>query len=117
MTNVWTKAMVGYTAVALLLAGGMALSILRLDAITTAQVARIQAEENEITVVERLRWSGELTVSAGRGYLISGDANLLTKLQETRADFERSIHELRSGSLTPSGALLLAAVEQAASRR
>lgn len=109
-----TTAMVGYTFVTLLLAGGMELAIRRLDTDAAAQVARIRAEESEITVAERLRWNGELLISVGRGYLISGDVDLLTKLRETEVDFDRAIHGLRSRPLTPRGAALLAVVEGAA---
>ncbi|MCC6846935.1 MAG: histidine kinase [Deltaproteobacteria bacterium] len=112
MIDVRITAMVG-TFVALLLAGGMELAIRRLDIDAATQMARIRAEENEITLAERLRWNGELLSSVGRGYLISGDVNLLTKLREAEADFDRAIQALRNRPLTRRGAELLRALDAA----
>ena len=50
----------------------------------------IRAEEAKITAVERLRWSGEMLVSVGRGYLVSGEPGLLPRLEEVTAEFESS---------------------------
>lgn len=95
-TNFRVQAMSGYAAVILLLAGGMVLAIRRFDSVATAQITHIRAEENKITLGERLRSKGELIVSAGRGYLISGDPALLAKLQVTEAEFDRALHALKS---------------------
>jgi signal transduction histidine kinase len=106
--------MAGYAAVVLLLAGGMTFAIRRLEVLATGQIAHFQTEENEITLAERLRWSGAVIVSAGRGFLLSGDATLLVRLQEAEADFDRSIQALKDEALSPSGALLVAEVERIA---
>src|SRR5688572_22290379 len=95
-TNFRIQAMCGYAAVILLLAGGMVLAIRRFDGVATAQIAHIRAEENKITLGERLRSKGELLVSAGRGYLISGDPALLAKLQEAEVEFDRGVDVLKS---------------------
>jgi signal transduction histidine kinase len=89
-----TRAMIGYVAVILLLAAGMVFTIQRLGVVSAKQIARVQAEENEITLVERLRWSGELIVSAGRGYLITGRPDLLAKLRNVEAEFDASVRAL-----------------------
>jgi signal transduction histidine kinase len=107
--------MAGTAAVTLLLAGGMALTTHRLTAAAAKQVAHIQAEELEITLAERLRWSGELIVSAGRGALLSGDPALLAKLHEAQAEFDQDILALnRNATPSPTGAALVAEVERAA---
>ncbi|HYI02191.1 ATP-binding protein [Hyalangium sp.] len=109
-----TKAMAGYAAVVLLLAGGMTFAIRRLDVLAAGQIAHFRMEEDEITLVERLRWSGEVLVSTGRGFLLSGDAALLATLHEAEGDFDRSFQALKNDSLSPSAASLVAEVERAA---
>jgi signal transduction histidine kinase len=109
-----TKAMAGYAAIVLLLAGGMTFAIRRLELLATDQISHFRMEENEITLAERLRWNGEVIVSAGRGFLLSGDTALLARLQAAEADFDQSIHALKDGIRSPSVASLVAAVEQAA---
>ena len=111
-----TKAKLGYALLALLLAAGMAYSVHRLSSLADEQVAQLRAEENEITLVERLRWTNELVASSGRGYLISGDPELFTQVHSARARFEENLRALRSQSLGPMGSLLAAEVTQAAGR-
>jgi signal transduction histidine kinase len=106
-------AMVGYACVVLLLAAGMLFTIRRFGAASAAQVARVRADEDEITLVERLRWNGELIVSAGRGHLITGHPELLEKLRAAELEFDLSLRALgRSRSARP----LVADVERAAAR-
>jgi hypothetical protein len=54
-----TDAMAGFVVVVLLLTLGMTLALQRIEHATTRQLAHVQSEEYEITLVERLRWSGE----------------------------------------------------------
>lgn len=108
------KAMTGYAAVVLLLAGGMIFAIRRLDALATGQIAQFRTEESGITLVEHLRWSGEAIVSVGRGFLLSGDASLLSRLQNAEDDFDQIVQALKDDTLSPSAAALVAEVERAA---
>ncbi|HET6612609.1 MAG TPA: ATP-binding protein [Kofleriaceae bacterium] len=108
------KLFVGYAAIILLLAGGMVFAIEQFGIIATRQVKRVRDEEMEITVVERLRWTGELIVSLGRGYIISGDSRIFVSLQNAQSHFDRAVTELRDASLNPEGDHLVAATERAA---
>ena len=116
MKGFWATAMAGGAAATLLLAAGMMLTIGRLDAVASEQVMRLRAEEQQITLVERLRWSGEVVVSAGRGYLLTGDQALLDRLLTATADFERERIELTNGSSSPSNDLFEAEVASNADR-
>jgi hypothetical protein len=89
--NFESKAKVGYAIVLALLALGMALSIHELSSIASDQVARLRAQEEEITLVERLRWRSEVLVADGRGYLVSGDPDLLRKAMAAEVDFSASV--------------------------
>jgi hypothetical protein len=77
-------------AVLIALAFGMAFSIRRLQAVANAQIDRMHAEEDEITLVEQLRWKSEVIVSDGRA-LMSGDPALLSKVQEATRRFSEII--------------------------
>lgn len=109
-----TKAMLGYAVLALLLASGMAYAVERLSKAADTQVAYLRSEENEIAVVERLRWSSELLISAGRGYLISGDPALFTEVIVAKTRFDEDLRLLRNRSVSPLGYQLVIAVEQSA---
>ncbi|WP_434045949.1 MULTISPECIES: sensor histidine kinase [Sorangium] len=108
------KARVGYAILTLLLTAGMAFSLRRFSLVTDAQIARLRAEENEITLVERLRWSCELAMVNGRGYLISGDDRFLKAAQDSRAHFDENVRALRSQTLGPRALQLVEEVEQTA---
>jgi signal transduction histidine kinase len=109
-----TRARLGYVILAVMLAAGMGYAIHRSYVVADDQIARLRAEEDEITLVERLRWSSELLVSAGRGYLISGEPSLLTETRIDKSRFDDNLRALRDKSLTPTGLELVAAVQQAA---
>jgi signal transduction histidine kinase len=96
-----TRAMIGYAAVVLLLAGGMVFAIRRLDVVSANQIARVRAVEKEITLAEHLRWNAALIVSAGRGYLITGHPDLLGKLREAAVNFDASVRALGASSPHP----------------
>ena len=112
--NFETKAKIGYTLLALVLAVGMAVSVRRLSSVADDQIARLRAEENEITLVERLRWNSELLVSNGRGYLISGDPDLLAQARDAALHFDENARALKSKTLSPRGVTLVAEAQQAA---
>jgi CHASE3 domain sensor protein len=88
--NFQTTATLGFAILAILLACGMAFSIRRLESVADTQVGRLRVEENEITLVERLRWSSELVVSSGRGYLIAGEPELLAQVHDAKICFNQT---------------------------
>lgn len=104
----------GYAILTLLLAVGMAFSVRRFSSVADAQSERLRAKEREITLVERLRWSCEVIVSNGRGYLISGKHDLLTDAEDAKARFRENVRVLRRRPLSPTTLQLLADVERAA---
>ncbi|MGH8178026.1 MAG: sensor histidine kinase [Steroidobacter sp.] len=112
VTTFRTNAMAGGAIVILLLATGMWLSIRGFDAVATAQLTHIRAQEQEITFAERLRWSGELVVSVGRGYLLSRDPALHARLLRVRSEFDRGVVALRTDTLSPRSAVLVAGIER-----
>jgi CHASE3 domain sensor protein len=92
--NFQVKALALYMVLALVLAGGMAMSVTQLSSTVDAQLARLRGEEREITMVERLRWHSESIVSDGRGYLLSGDPALLVELEDSTARFDAKVRAL-----------------------
>ena len=109
-----TTALAGYAIIILLLTGGMVFALLQLAALTNSELALIQDKEQEIRIAERLRWSGELIVSAGRGYLIADDPQLRATLQRGEADFDEGVRALENAALTPGGDALVGDVERTA---
>jgi signal transduction histidine kinase len=109
-----TTVIVGFAVLIALLAFGMAFSIRRLQAVADAQIDRTHAEEDEITLVEQLRWKSEVIVSDGRAYLISGDPALLSKVQEATRRFSDIISALRQQPLSAHDPDLEAQAERAA---
>ena len=102
------------TVVILIFAAGMAGSIRQFEAVSAEQVARVRGEEYEGSSVERLRWSGELIVSAGRGFLISGDPGLLRRLREAESTFDQGVKNLRGETLSAREDELVTAAERSA---
>jgi signal transduction histidine kinase len=113
-TRFETTAKMGYAILVLLLAVGMAFSVRRLSMVAEDQIGRLRAEENEISLVERLRWNSELIVSSGWAYLIAGDADLLIQVTDARGRFTANVRTLRSQTLSPKGFQLAGEAEQAA---
>src|SRR5690606_26320657 len=108
--------MAGGAAATLLLAAGMSTTIRRHDAAATAQIEHLRAKEQEITLVERLRWSGEAVVSAGRSYLITGDPALLRRLLRATSRFDEEYTALTSSTLPAFSDPFEAEVAEDASR-
>lgn len=113
-TRFFVRALCAGAAIILLLAAGMTLATNRLETAASAQIARVRAAEDRITCVERLRWSAELIVSAGRGYLIAADASMIPQLRAAEERFDEGVGALRGEALSPQGALLMAEAERAA---
>ncbi len=108
------KAKASYAILVLLLVVGMVFSVRRFSAVADAQIDRIRAEEHEITLVERLRWSCELIVTNGKAYLLSGDREFLDRFQRSKARFDENVRALRGQTLSPTALQLLAEAELAA---
>ncbi|XXX78889.1 ATP-binding protein [Sorangium sp. So ce134] len=106
----------GYAILTLLLAIGMAFSIRRFSSVADEQIAWLSAKEQNITLVERLRWTTELIVSHGRGYLVSGNRELLAEVEDAKARFRENVRALHGEPLSPTALQLLAEVERAAGR-
>ncbi len=101
MKRLWATAMAGGAAATLLLTTGMTLTIRGLDVVATAQVSHLRAREHEITLVERLRWTGEVMVSAGRGYLLTGDPALLARLTHASSRFDQEGAQVTAAANSP----------------
>jgi signal transduction histidine kinase len=110
----WTQAIIAFATVVVLLSSAMIIVVGRMDALSAEQVHHIRAAEEKITLAERLRWSGEVVVSDGRGFLISGHADVLTALRQATKGFDRALHELKRNPLTPDGRAIIADVESRA---
>ncbi|WP_437929270.1 HAMP domain-containing sensor histidine kinase [Sorangium sp. So ce291] len=113
-TRFEATARMGYAILTVLLAVGMAFSIRRFSSVADAQIARLRAKEHTIMLVERLRWSSELVVSQGRGYLLSGERELLTETHDSRARLYENVRELRDQPLSPTGRRLVEDIDKAA---
>jgi signal transduction histidine kinase len=109
-----TKARLGYLLLALLLAAGMFFAVRQLSALADAEIARVTAEQREISLVERMRRNGELIVSSGRGYLVSADPALLAEVQTAKGRFDENARMLRTQPLDEKAIELVSHVEQAA---
>lgn len=107
-------ALAGFAAVILLLTLGMAFAIRSIEQVTDRHRLQVQAEAYEIALVERLRWSGELLVSVGRGYLISGTPEQLRNLRAAQDDFDDAVSALEDRDLSPAGTSLIDEVARAA---
>lgn len=113
-TRLERTAMLGSAILALLLAFGMGFAIQRLESVADLQIGRLRAEEAEITAVERLRWSAELIVAEGRGYLLGRDPVLLSRLDASKHQLESGLRELGAQPLDPKGVELAREVERTA---
>jgi signal transduction histidine kinase len=109
-----SRARLGYAILAILLLAGAVYAIRRLSVLADEQVEHLRAEEEQVTLAERLRWSSELLVSAGRGYLLSGDPELLSEVRIARTRFDDNVHLLRDQPLSPIGRRLVSETQQAA---
>ncbi|WP_437624695.1 sensor histidine kinase [Sorangium sp. So ce1151] len=112
-TRFEATAKMGYAILTVLLAVGMAFSIRRLSSVADAQIARLRAKEHTIMLVERLRWSSELVVSQGRGYLLTGEHEFLTEIEDSRGRLGENVRALRDMPLSPTGLQLVADIDKA----
>ena len=110
------KLLGGFAAIIVVLALGMAFAIHRIRTVSREQVDRLQDSTQEIAIAERLRWSGELIVSTGRGYLIADGAALFSELDSATATFARDLQALRAAVPSAEAGRLAAAAEATATR-
>ena len=108
------RTIAAFVIVISLLTIGVVAAVRRLDEVASARVGMLRAEEWKIAAVERLRWSAERMVSAGRGYLVSGRPDAAAGLESAVATFSRNLERLEQGSLTEQAQGLVRDVERAA---
>ena len=111
-----TKLFAGFAAVIVVLALGMAFAIHRIRQVSRAQFERLQGSTQEIAIAERLRWSGELIVSTGRGYLIADGGELHGEIDMATATFARDLQALRATVPSAESRRLAAVAEETAAR-
>lgn len=116
VTGFRTRLIAGFAAVIVLLGVGMALAVERMRAVSRAQIASLQESTREIAIAERLRWSGELVVSAGRGYLLAGDRELLDEIDRATEELARDVAALHADDLSPRARQLVDEAEAVANR-
>jgi signal transduction histidine kinase len=104
----------GYVIAILPLTAAMAVTVAHIEEITAAETQRLRSEQNEISLAEQLRWSADLLVSAGRGYLITGSPDLLVSVRRHEVEFDRGVRALEQQTLSTTGAALLEGAERAA---
>jgi signal transduction histidine kinase len=108
------RVMGGYVIGFLPLTAAMAFTVAHIDEITAAGARRVRSEQGEISLTERLRWSADLLVSAGRGYLITGSPDLLSKVRRYEGEFDAAVRALEQQTLSATGAALLETAERTA---
>ena len=108
--------MAGGLLVTVLLAMGMAWSIARLSSNGESQIEQVRAEERQITLAERLRWNVELIVSIGKGYFITEEPALLSRLDHARGNMRLSVAALSAWASSESDAVFIEKLEQIADR-
>ncbi len=108
--------MLGFIILAVVLGLGMGFSIYRFESAADEQVRHIRAAEHELSIVDQLRWSTELIVADGRGYLLARDPNLLQRLHESKLRLRQTLNTLELQPLSSEGLSLTKDVERAVDR-
>lgn len=104
----------GYLVAILPLVAAMAATVALIDRNTENEIRRLRSEQDEIALAEQLRWNADLLISAGRGYLIAGSPDLLSKVRRYEADFDKSVRALEQQTLSATGAALVDDAERTA---
>jgi signal transduction histidine kinase len=112
--GIQARSLLGYVVVILLLGGTLFMGINRLDALTISEMNEIRDAELKVTLAERLRWSNTSEIAAGRGYLLSGDAGLLSEMRRSEELFSDLLQELKRSLELPYSHGLIVKVEQSA---
>ncbi|HVZ36436.1 MAG TPA: histidine kinase, partial [Polyangiaceae bacterium] len=97
----------GYVVAIFPLATAMAVTVALIDRNTADEIDRLHADQEEISLAERLRWSADVLVSAGRGYMITGSSDSLSKVQRYEAEFDKAVQALERETLSATGTALL----------
>src|SRR4051812_6663023 len=104
----------GYVVAILPLAVAMAVTVAHIDENSATEIERLRSEQQEISLAEQVRWSAELLISAGRGYLIAGSPDLLSRIRRYETEFDRAVRELEQQALSATGVALVEDAERAA---
>jgi signal transduction histidine kinase len=106
--------MVAFALVIMLLTVGMGLMMASTQRSMTMHLAQVHAAKDELKLVESLRLTGELLLSANRSYLISSDPPRFASVERTQADFDAAVRDLANAEQSPVDAALVAKIEKAA---
>jgi signal transduction histidine kinase len=113
--NLSSKSLVAYAVAIAMVLGVAVVAIRSLDAAAADRLDAMRTLEQKVTLAERLRWRSELNVAAGRGYIITGNAEFRQKLELASAAFGTLWRDLRrTEGDRRSGAMLDAAGQAAA---
>lgn len=109
-------ALAGFTAAIALLALGMVLGVRSMNADARAQEDELSAKEHDLLLAEKLRWRGNLLVSALRGYVTGQDPTVPRQVREAAAGYDDAVRSFTTGSrkvaTTNATATLAADVER-----
>ncbi|MEO8178762.1 MAG: HAMP domain-containing sensor histidine kinase [Deltaproteobacteria bacterium] len=108
------RALAGYLSAILPLSAAMAVTVACLNDREAHEVASLRREEDEIGLARQLRSSAQLLASAGRGYLISGAAELLTRVRKHELEFDQGVRAFEGRTLSRDGAALVEDAQRAA---
>ena len=114
MASRWTfkqsaRFIYGAIVAAVLVIGGASILTLRYVVESKNQVAFEYAQD--LIDVQSLRTQAELEVTAGRGYLITGNRDFLTRLDDARQAVDRAVSKIREHVRNPESNMLLSQVE------
>ena len=112
-TRFLITALVGFALVIGLLTAGVVVSVHRLDDVAARQVAQIREREYQITLAERLRWTGTALAANARGYTIDGDSELQRQVRQAEAEHERIVASLDARVLDREDAVLVDEIQRA----
>jgi signal transduction histidine kinase len=109
-----SKSLIAYALAIAMVLGVAVVAIRSLDAAAADRLDAMRTLEQKVTLVERLRWRSELNVAAGRGYIITGNAEFRHKLEDASGAFGTLWRDLRRAEDDRRSAALLDAAAEAA---
>ena len=110
------RAMLGYGAVVVALAGAMVFATRQGENITRTTTAQIRIEERKSTLADQLRSKEDLMTELVGAFLISGDPRLRERLERGERDFDVALAALSSESGRAEGRARTDAVARNAAR-
>lgn len=114
--RIFIRALAAAATLVLLLAAGMAFTIRDAHLDSRTQLDQLRAAEGRIARVDSLRLNAELSVSAGRGYLLAEDSDMLRDLRAAESGFDEALAALRDEALITGGAERAIDAERAVQR-